>query len=77
LYSIFKKMQAKKLPFSEVFDVYGFRIIADTADTAYRTLGRPASSPSGRSRPGCPRARRRGRIRFRSHARHVRLRPHL
>ena len=39
LYSIFKKMQAKKLPFSEVFDVYGFRIIADTADTAYRTLG--------------------------------------
>ena len=32
-------MQAKKLPFSEVFDVYGFRIIADTADTAYRTLG--------------------------------------
>ncbi len=39
LYSIFKKMQAKKLPFSEVFDVYGFRIIADTPDGAYRTLG--------------------------------------
>ncbi len=39
LYSIFKKMQAKKLPFSEVFDVYGFRIIAETPDAAYRTLG--------------------------------------
>jgi RelA/SpoT family (p)ppGpp synthetase len=39
LYSIYKKMKAKHLPLSEVFDVYAFRIIVDSVDTAYRALG--------------------------------------
>ncbi len=39
LYSIYKKMREKHLPFSEVMDVYGFRIIADKIDTCYRILG--------------------------------------
>ncbi len=39
LYSIYQKMQQKRLPFREVFDVYAFRIIVDTADACYRMLG--------------------------------------
>ncbi|MBT5231524.1 MAG: bifunctional (p)ppGpp synthetase/guanosine-3',5'-bis(diphosphate) 3'-pyrophosphohydrolase, partial [Methylococcales bacterium] len=39
LYSIYQKMLKKHLPFSEVFDVYGFRIIVDKVDTCYRVLG--------------------------------------
>ena len=39
LYSIYKKMQAKRLSFAEVFDVYAFRIIVDKVDTCYRMLG--------------------------------------
>jgi len=39
LYSIYKKMRDKKLPFSEVFDVYAFRIIVDKPDSCYRVLG--------------------------------------
>jgi len=39
LYSIYKKMKTKQLSFNEVFDVYAFRIIVDTVDTAYRVLG--------------------------------------
>lgn len=39
LYSIYKKMQDKHLPFSEVHDVYAFRIIVDSVDTCYRALG--------------------------------------
>ncbi len=39
LYSLYKKMRNKGLPFSEVLDVYAFRIIVDTADTCYRVLG--------------------------------------
>ncbi|MBI3898795.1 MAG: bifunctional (p)ppGpp synthetase/guanosine-3',5'-bis(diphosphate) 3'-pyrophosphohydrolase [Gammaproteobacteria bacterium] len=39
VYSIYKKMQQKKLPFDQVYDVYGFRIIVDRADTCYRVLG--------------------------------------
>jgi guanosine-3',5'-bis(diphosphate) 3'-pyrophosphohydrolase len=39
LYSIYKKMQEKHLPFSEVMDVYGFRVIVDKIDTCYRVLG--------------------------------------
>ncbi|MGH8580502.1 MAG: RelA/SpoT family protein [Gammaproteobacteria bacterium] len=38
-YSIYKKMRQKRLSFSEVFDVYGFRIIADSVDSCYRVLG--------------------------------------
>src|SRR6266436_4437823 len=39
LYSIYKKMQNKKISINEMVDVYGFRIIVDSADTCYRTLG--------------------------------------
>jgi len=39
LYSIYKKMRTKILPFSEVFDVYAFRIVVDNVDSCYRTLG--------------------------------------
>jgi RelA/SpoT family (p)ppGpp synthetase len=38
-YSIYKKMRTKRLSFSEVFDVYAFRIIVADADTCYRVLG--------------------------------------
>src|SRR5581483_288393 len=39
VYSIYKKMQQKKLSFDQVYDVYGFRIVVDKADTCYRVLG--------------------------------------
>lgn len=39
LYSIYKKMHEKHLSFSEIMDVYGFRITVDKVDTCYRTLG--------------------------------------
>jgi len=39
LYSIYKKMRDKHLSFSEVMDVYAFRIIVDSVDTCYRVLG--------------------------------------
>lgn len=39
LYSIYKKMREKRLKFSEVHDVYAFRIVVDSVDTCYRTLG--------------------------------------
>jgi guanosine-3',5'-bis(diphosphate) 3'-pyrophosphohydrolase len=39
LYSIYKKMQGKSLTFSEVFDIYGFRVIVQDVRTCYLTLG--------------------------------------
>jgi GTP diphosphokinase / guanosine-3',5'-bis(diphosphate) 3'-diphosphatase len=39
LYSIYKKMQNKKISINDMVDVYGFRIIVDNADTCYRALG--------------------------------------
>ena len=39
LYSLYKKMRSKNLSFSEVFDVYAFRIVVDKVDTCYRVLG--------------------------------------
>lgn len=39
LYSIYKKMKRKKLSFSEIMDVYAFRIIVDNRDNCYRALG--------------------------------------
>lgn len=39
LYSVYRKMRAKKLPFRQVMDVYAFRIIVDRVDTCYRVLG--------------------------------------
>lgn len=39
LYSIYQKMRHKHLSFSEVFDVYAFRITVDSVDSCYRVLG--------------------------------------
>ncbi len=39
IYSIYRKMKDKNLQFSEVYDVFAFRIIVDTVDTCYRVLG--------------------------------------
>jgi len=39
LYSLYQKMKRKELAFSEVLDVYAFRIIVDKIDTCYRVLG--------------------------------------
>ena len=39
VYSIYEKMRRKKISLNEIVDVYGFRIVVDTADTCYRTLG--------------------------------------
>lgn len=39
LYSIYDKMRSKRVSFSEVSDVYAFRILADKADSCYRVLG--------------------------------------
>ncbi len=39
LYSIYQKMHNKHLSFSEVFDVYAFRVIVDKVDACYRALG--------------------------------------
>lgn len=39
LYSIYKKMRIKHLPFSEIMDVYAFRIVVDSVDSCYRVLG--------------------------------------
>lgn len=39
LYSLYKKMVNKQLPFSEVMDVYAFRIVVDDIDACYRLLG--------------------------------------
>ncbi len=39
VYSLYKKMRAKGLSFSEVMDVYAFRIVTKDVDTCYRVLG--------------------------------------
>ena len=39
VYSIYQKMRRKKVSLAEIVDVYGFRIVVDSADTCYRTLG--------------------------------------
>ena len=39
LYSIYDKMRSKRRSFSEIMDVYAFRIIVDSVDTCYRVLG--------------------------------------
>ncbi|MCB1644565.1 MAG: bifunctional GTP diphosphokinase/guanosine-3',5'-bis pyrophosphate 3'-pyrophosphohydrolase [Pseudomonadales bacterium] len=39
LYSIYQKMKAKRRSFSEIMDVYAFRIVVDRNDTCYRVLG--------------------------------------
>ncbi|HTT07693.1 MAG TPA: bifunctional (p)ppGpp synthetase/guanosine-3',5'-bis(diphosphate) 3'-pyrophosphohydrolase [Gammaproteobacteria bacterium] len=39
LYSIYQKMRTRTQTFSEVYDVYAFRILVDTVDVCYRVLG--------------------------------------
>ncbi|MEE9141184.1 MAG: RelA/SpoT family protein [Gammaproteobacteria bacterium] len=39
LYSIYDKMRRKRRPLAEILDVLGFRIVVDSVDNAYRTLG--------------------------------------
>lgn len=39
LYSIYRKMLIKKIPFSDVFDVYAFRVFCNDMDNCYRILG--------------------------------------
>ncbi len=39
LFSIYSKMKEKRKSFSEIMDVYGFRIITDSVDSCYRALG--------------------------------------
>lgn len=38
-YSIYEKMRSKRKSFSEIMDVYAFRIVVDKVDTCYRVLG--------------------------------------
>ncbi len=39
LYSLYKKMHGKALSFADVLDVFAFRVVVDSVDTCYRTLG--------------------------------------
>jgi len=39
VYSMYRKMQDKHLSFHEVFDKFAIRVIVDSVDTCYRTLG--------------------------------------
>ncbi len=39
LYGIYEKMQSKSLAFSQVLDIYGFRVLVDDFPSCYLTLG--------------------------------------
>jgi len=39
IYSIWRKMQRKGIPFEEIYDVHGFRIIVDSVADCYTVLG--------------------------------------
>ncbi len=39
LYSLYKKMKFKRLNFNEILDIFAFRVVVNTADECYRTLG--------------------------------------
>src|SRR5690606_33283492 len=39
LYSIYRKMETKKRSLGDIADVFGFRVIVDSADECYRVLG--------------------------------------
>ena len=39
LYGIYRKMKTKRKSFSEIMDIYAFRIIVNSVDTCYRVLG--------------------------------------
>lgn len=38
-YSVFRKMESKQLGFEQLSDIYGFRIIVNSVEDCYRTLG--------------------------------------
>jgi len=39
LYSLYKKMKNKRQNFNDILDIFAFRILVDTADDCYRTVG--------------------------------------
>ncbi|OGV76498.1 MAG: guanosine-3',5'-bis(diphosphate) 3'-pyrophosphohydrolase [Methylotenera sp. RIFCSPLOWO2_02_FULL_45_14] len=39
LYSVYKKMTSKATPFSQVYDIYGFRVVVKDLPTCYLALG--------------------------------------
>ena len=39
IYSVYRKMRAKRLPLDQVLDVYGVRILVGSVDMCYRVLG--------------------------------------
>jgi RelA/SpoT family (p)ppGpp synthetase len=39
LYSIYRKMSSKKHSLGDITDVFGFRVVVDSVDACYRTLG--------------------------------------
>jgi RelA/SpoT family (p)ppGpp synthetase len=39
LYSLYKKMKNKRQSFADILDIFAFRIVVDTVDECYRTLG--------------------------------------
>ncbi|MEM7208144.1 MAG: bifunctional (p)ppGpp synthetase/guanosine-3',5'-bis(diphosphate) 3'-pyrophosphohydrolase [Pseudomonadota bacterium] len=39
LYSLYEKMRAKQLSFQEVFDMFAVRVVVNSVDDCYRTLG--------------------------------------
>ncbi|MCZ6853118.1 MAG: bifunctional (p)ppGpp synthetase/guanosine-3',5'-bis(diphosphate) 3'-pyrophosphohydrolase [Gammaproteobacteria bacterium] len=39
LYSIYRKMKSQHKPFSEIMDVFGFRVVVEHDDDCYRALG--------------------------------------
>jgi len=39
LYSLYNKMKSQHISFSEVYDVYAFRVIVDNIDQCYRAIG--------------------------------------
>ncbi len=39
IYSIYRKMQRKEVPFEQIYDVHGFRIVVDTVGDCYAALG--------------------------------------
>ena len=46
LFSIYNKMKAKRKSFSEVMDIFAFRLLVDSVDDCYRALGMVHSSTS-------------------------------
>ena len=39
VYSVYKKMRKKRHSFTQLYDIYGFRIVVHTVDECYRVLG--------------------------------------